>query len=67
MQHLSPHPVDDSEGDFSPVLRRIDMDAERNGRLPNGVSTTFTMASATEPASASGGTMAAKASWIFFP
>ena len=29
MQHLSPHPVDDSEGDFSPVLRRIDMNTER--------------------------------------
>jgi len=29
MQHLSPHAVDDSEGDFSPVLRRIDMSTER--------------------------------------
>ena len=29
MQHLCPHPVDDSEGNLSPVLGRIDVDAKR--------------------------------------
>jgi hypothetical protein len=64
MQHLCPHPVDDSECNLGPVLRRIDMDAERT--FAEGASTTFTIASATAPTSASSGTMAAKASWIFF-
>jgi hypothetical protein len=29
MQHLCPHPVDDGEGNLGPVLRRIDVNAER--------------------------------------
>jgi len=47
-------------------LCTLQLGYRRKGRLPKGASTTFTIASATAPTSASSGTMAAKASWIFF-